>query len=515
VDAIYPAIEHTKKQLFQPFRFGQWTKLALVGLLAGELGSSGGCNRSNFNLNQHPGAHHFMDSGLSGIDTSLLVGLIAVLVVTGLVLGIVLMYISSVMRFILFDSVMAKECHIRQGWSRRQGPGLRYFLWKLGYLLLTLGGLTILVGIPAGFAFAAGWLKEPKEHMVPLVLFGIIVFFAALIFVLALAVIFVLTKDFVIPQMALEEIGAMEGWRRLWRMIKAEKGGYAAYLGMKIVMAIGAGIMVFIATMILALVIVIPTALLSILAIVTGKTAGLTWNAYTITLAVVVGCVLLAGFLYVIALISVPVIVFFPAYSIYFFAAPLSRVERGALSTAAYYGPSGFAGSSTSATSAFPADTRANRIAAASPSSLSRARELSCHSRCLMLQTRACQRRKRSRGAFHVVLNGRQRCARTRDQRHAADRCVAHADYRIHGRRLDGQGAGRDRPDSTTRSETDGRIIAITHGHRSGGVDEGRSAAYREDQSGRSALGGSRNAPSRNLFKTRGEGRLRARRRRR
>jgi len=49
VDAIYPAIEHTKKQLFQPFRLGQWTRLALVGLLAGELGSGGGCNTHNFN----------------------------------------------------------------------------------------------------------------------------------------------------------------------------------------------------------------------------------------------------------------------------------------------------------------------------------------------------------------------------------------------------------------------------------------------------------------------------------
>ncbi|MFZ0588783.1 MAG: hypothetical protein WAM48_20680, partial [Candidatus Sulfotelmatobacter sp.] len=239
----------------------------------------------------------------------------------GLVLGIILIYISSVMRFILFDSVMAKECHIRQGWSRRQGPGLRYFLWKLAYLAVTLGGLIVLVGIPAGFAFAAGWFKEPKAHMVPLVLSGIFVFFAVLIFVLALAVIFVLTKDFVIPQMALENVGVMEGWRRLWWMMKAEKGSYAAYIGMKIVMAIGAAIIVGIATVILGLIIAIPTALFSILAIVTGETAGLTWNAYTITVAVVVGCVLLAVFFYVIALVSVPVIVFFPAYSIYFFAA--------------------------------------------------------------------------------------------------------------------------------------------------------------------------------------------------
>jgi hypothetical protein len=337
VDAISPAFEHTKKQLFQPFRFGQWARLAVVGLLAGELGSSGGCNSNNFNLNQHPGAtRHFMDNPwLSGIDPALLAGLIAVLVVAGLVFGIVLMYISSVMRFILFDSVMAKECHIREGWSRRQGPGLRYFLWKLIYLLVTLAGLIVLVGIPAGFAYTVGWLRQPKEHLVPLVLGGILLFFALLFFVFVLAVIFVLTKDFVVPQMALEGVGVVEGWRRLWWMIKAEKGGYAGYIGMKIVMAIGAGIVVGIATVILGLIIAIPTVLLSILAIVTGKTAGLTWNAYTITLAVVVGCILLAGFLYVIALISVPVIVFFPAYSIYFFAA-----RYPALSAALYPTPS-------------------------------------------------------------------------------------------------------------------------------------------------------------------------------
>ena len=331
VDAITPALEHTKKQLFQPFRFAQWTKLAVVGLLAGELGSSGGCNTHNFNLNQHAGAHH---PGFPGIDPALLAGLIAVLVVTGLVFGILFMYIGSVMRFILFDSIMAKECHIREGWNRRQGPGLRYFLWKLIYLLVTLGGLIVLVGIPAAFAFAAGWLKEPKDHVAPLVLGGILVFFMLMIFVFLLSLILVLTKDFVVPQMALEDIGVMEGWRRLWWMIKAEKGGYAAYIGMKIVMAIGAGIMVGIATVILGLIIAIPTVGLGILAVVTGKSAGLTWNASTITLAVVVGCILLAVFMYVIALISVPVIVFFPAYSIYFFAA-----RYPALSAALYPAP--------------------------------------------------------------------------------------------------------------------------------------------------------------------------------
>ena len=323
VDTIPLAFRHTKEQLFQPFRFGQWNRLAIVGLLAGELGSSGGCNGpSNFNFPQRTGSsQHLLDPGLWSTDPALFAALIAVLVVAGLLIGILLMYVSSVMRFILFDSILAKQCHIRQGWSRRQGPGLKYFLFKLLYLLTTVTGIVILVGVPAAFAFAAGWLKSPREHLAPLILGGIVLFFLLLGFVLLLAIIFVFTKDFVVPQMALENIGLTEGWRRLWRMMQAEKGGYAGYLGMKIVMAIGAAILVGVAALILGLIIAIPTIGLSVLAVLTGKSAGLTWNAYTITLAVVVGSILLAGFLYLVSLISVPVIVFFPAYSIHFFAA--------------------------------------------------------------------------------------------------------------------------------------------------------------------------------------------------
>jgi hypothetical protein len=248
-------------------------------------------------------------------------GLIAALVVAAFVLGILLMYISSVMRFILFDSVLAKQCHIREGWSRRQGAGWRYFVWKLLYSLVTFGVLIVLVGIPLGFAFAVGWLNDPKEHVLPLVLGGIALFFAVMIFVIAMSVIYVLTKDFVVPQMALEHIGAMEGWSRLWAMIKAEKGGYAGYIGMKIVLALAAAIVLGILGFIIALIILIPAAGVAVAAVLGGKAAGLTWTVGTITLAVVAGSVLLVVFLFLTSMLSVPAIVFFPAYSIYFFAA--------------------------------------------------------------------------------------------------------------------------------------------------------------------------------------------------
>jgi hypothetical protein len=325
-DSITLAIEHTKQQLFKPFRIGQWTKLAFVGLLAGELGANG-CNRSNFQFPSHPGAGaHTGFPGSLGIDTALLVALGAAVIIATLAIGIMLMYVGSVMRFILFDSIIAKECHIRWRWSRRLGPGWRYFVWKLLYLFLTVVAILALVGAPLAFAFAKGWLREPKEHLPALVLGGIIVFLVLLIFFVATAVILVLTKDFVVPQMALEDVDAMEGWRRLWLMMKAEKGAYATYIVMKIVLAIVAGIIIGIATLILGVIFVIPTAGLSILAILTGKTAGLTWNADMIALAVVIGCVLLAIFLYLVSLLYVPAIVFFPAYSIYFFAGRYSRL---------------------------------------------------------------------------------------------------------------------------------------------------------------------------------------------
>lgn len=316
IDAISPAVEHTKRQLLQPFRVGQWTRLAVVGLLAGEL-SSGGCNVPSFpnsNAPVHPGFP-------AGANPMLFAGLFVVLLAAGFVLAVVLMYVSSVMRFILFDSVLAKECHIRQGWSRRQGPGSRYFVWKVLYVLVTLGAAIVLAGIPLGFAFAMGWLTAPKEHVVPLVLGGIVLFFLFAALVIGMAVIYVLTKDFVVPQMALEDIGVMEGWSRLWAMMKAEKGGYAGYVGMKIVLALGAAIVIGIVSFIVALIILIPIAGLAAGTLLAGKAAGLGWTVSTITIAVVEGCTLFAAFLYVMSLISVPAIVFFPAYSIYFFAA--------------------------------------------------------------------------------------------------------------------------------------------------------------------------------------------------
>ena len=129
VDVIRPAFEHTVRQLFKPFRFGQWVRLAFTGLLAGELGSSGGCS---FRFPWRPPSRsgQFLAQAVPRIGLLWFVA-IAILVLLAIVLLIAFMYISSRMRFVLFDSVVAKECHIRRYWAQRGDPALRYFLFQL------------------------------------------------------------------------------------------------------------------------------------------------------------------------------------------------------------------------------------------------------------------------------------------------------------------------------------------------------------------------------------------------
>jgi hypothetical protein len=319
VDVIGPAFDRMKQQLFRPFRFGQWLRLAVVGLLSGEMGSAGGCN-FRFPFNTTNRGQHFQIPAVPGFPGIIGILFLGFLALAGIALMIALLYVSSRMRFVLFDSVVEGQCRIGEFWSRRGGPAFRFFVWQLVFLLLVLLGFIVVLGIPLAFAQGAGWLSQPRQHLVPLVLVGILVVLAFLAMVVLIAVVYVLTKDFVVPQMALDDVTATEGWRRLWAMMQQEQWGYAGYIGMKFVLAIGAAVFLGIITLIALIVLLIPVGGLGALAAIWARQGGISWNPVTIALAIIAGMVLVSGLLFIVGMISVPAIVFFPAYSIHFFA---------------------------------------------------------------------------------------------------------------------------------------------------------------------------------------------------
>jgi hypothetical protein len=323
IDAISPAFHHMKRQIFSPFRFGQWVRLAIVGFLAGEMGGGGGgVGNMNFPLNlPSDGSQQFQAPDIFGGNPLLFAIGVALLVVLVVVLWIVLLYVNSRMRFVLFDSIIAGECHVRQFWRQRGEPAFRYFIFQILFFLVVLFGLALLFAPPLLLAAALGWFENPREHILGFVLGGIVLVLLFLASMIAIALVHILTKDFVVPQMALDGASVSQGWSRLWSMMETERLGFAGYLGMKFVMAIAAAILVGIIAFIGLLILLIPIGGVSAVAVLGGGAIGLTWNPVTIAIAIVVGVIAILLVLFVVSLISVPAIVFFPAYSVHFFAA--------------------------------------------------------------------------------------------------------------------------------------------------------------------------------------------------
>jgi hypothetical protein len=183
--------------------------------------------------------------------------------------------------------------------------------------------LLVVVGIPALLLFTSGAISSPQQHIGRFIGALLLFLFLILIFALVAGSVQILAKDFLVPIMALENLDFADGWSRLLALIRHEPGRYVVYLLMKFVLSIAAAIVFGILAIIPALLIVVP----AILAVVAGKAAGLGWTVTTISLAVIFGSLLFVILIYVIALVSVPATVFFPAYSIYFFASRYANLD--------------------------------------------------------------------------------------------------------------------------------------------------------------------------------------------
>ena len=327
VEAMTPAFERAKKQLFQPFSFWRWSRLALTALLAGEIGSGG-----NYNFNWFPQQTRSKSDGLHILSAPPwaqwhdYLPVIATALLFGLMLAAIFVYISSVFRFILFDSVLTERVRIREGWHRWQRHGGRFFLWQIGYAAVLLVLLGIVVGVPLLYAWRRGMFSGGGEHWGSLLAGGLLLFFLGGILILAALLVTTLAKDFVVPLMALEELSALDAWRRLLPLLKAEKAPCAGYIGMKIVLAMASAILFGILSLLALIVVLIPLLILGILVVLLVPPLGLTWNPLAIVLAVLVGAALVFGLFWIVALVSVPSVVFFQSYTLYFFGARYPRL---------------------------------------------------------------------------------------------------------------------------------------------------------------------------------------------
>jgi len=246
-----------------------------------------------------------------------IIGLIFLGIAAAMVVGFIFLYINSVFRFILFDSVLRRHCAITEGWRKWHRAGARFFLWQLVFQFAVWLFLIFLIGVPVTAALSAGWLTNPRSHIGPLALTAILFLSLLAVLILLSVVIQVLAKDFLVPLMALENLDFADGWHRLLAMMGREKGRFTIYLLLKLVLSIAATIIFSIIAIVPILFVVVP----GVVAVLAGKAAGVGLSVTTISLLIILGTSLALFLVYLIALVCVPATVFFPAYALHFFAA--------------------------------------------------------------------------------------------------------------------------------------------------------------------------------------------------
>jgi hypothetical protein len=321
VEAISPALEETQRQLLKPFRWGRWSRLALVSFLTGELAGGGG--GFNFNV-PFAGGKSGGQSGWDWVVQALgerfweFLPLIVAGALAILALFVFFIYVSSVFRFILFDSVLYDRAELRAGWRTYRQPGKSYFLWQICFGFATLAALALVILVPLISPWGREAIQNPGQHIVLIVVSVILMIMAVFAVVVLSGLTSIFARDFVVPFMAIEGVGALEAWRRVFLALKGQVGAYAIYVLMKLVLAVGAGIAFALMDVAVLIVLLIPILLVGLVAVLLGQAAGLTWNPVTITIAVFAGGLVAGGLLFVMAMLSVPVAVFFQAYSLCF-----------------------------------------------------------------------------------------------------------------------------------------------------------------------------------------------------
>ena len=315
--------------LFRPFRIKTWIKIGFIGWLAGGFASGG-----NFNYQSRgswPGGHELDDvwrkiyDAMQSIHLREFIWIIVVLATIGLVIGIFFVYLFSRFRFILFDTVISGNADIGRGWRRYRDQANRFFAFWLLYTLAVWVVFGVIIGIPLWHAYKAGVFHRDASIGTIFTLLGSILLGMVLLGIL-FAIISTLAHDFLVPLMALDDLGVDQAWSALLRMIGREPLAWAGYLGMKVVFSIGAAIIFGIALVFIALILAIPAVILVLVGVLIAKSAGPAGIAIGIFLLVLFVLAMIVLWFLIVIFCSAPVVVFFQAYPLYFFGGRYAKL---------------------------------------------------------------------------------------------------------------------------------------------------------------------------------------------
>ncbi len=274
LDPLSEAWARTQLLLFEPFRFGKWLAVAFCAWLA-FLGQGGGGGASvNFNKRHGTGEQSAdqikrqLEQWLRDNIDWLIPAMIAA-VVAGVVLWLLILWLSSRGRFMFLNCVARNTGDVAAPWREfaPQGNSLFRFrlcltiLGSLAALPIVLVVILLMIRLFAGlnahnFEALVNQLAGRLDATIVLPLLGCILGGAAI--VLLFTIVGKLTHDLVEPIMYRRRITTLAAWNELRAMMRGRLGAMILYLLFQLLLQIVLGAIAFFSIFLTCCIVAIP-----------------------------------------------------------------------------------------------------------------------------------------------------------------------------------------------------------------------------------------------------------------
>lgn len=296
-ELIDKSIKKTK-ELLLPFDFILWLKLAILGIFAGSGGGfNSGLNVDDINPDLFFQHWQYILAAAAGLAF----------------LGLIFLFLSSVFHFCFLESIHRKKAMIFGYFGKHLKKGLSLFFLKvfIGIIFLCIFAL---IGLPFLTEFFSGEGIELAD-------FNIAYLVVALIFLFFLIIAGIMTgiliNLFLVYYMYIYDKKAWASLKRVIALLKQKPGQMIIFWLMNVLLSLLTGIIMIMIFLVIGL----------IFAMITGAIALIGYLIYTLSSAllvpliimgVILGALLLMGFIISIMIASVPFVSFFNYYRLDF-----------------------------------------------------------------------------------------------------------------------------------------------------------------------------------------------------
>ena len=243
-DAISPAVARTRNLLFRPFEWKTFLKLCIVAIFTEGLSGN-----FNFNVPHHTQTTHVEASPFPIHWSPALIAAIAA-ALAGIVIAVILAYVSVRLRFALFECLIHQTRQIGPGWRLYRTQAGRFFLLCIGVGVVFLAVLAA-VAIPFVLGFWRIYRDSQGGHFPIGAFFALVLPLIPIVLLVMLAGIAIdmILRDFMLPHIALEDASAGQAWAAVRLRIAREKGAFLVYALLRVILPAAAvlGLMIALA----------------------------------------------------------------------------------------------------------------------------------------------------------------------------------------------------------------------------------------------------------------------------